>query len=107
MALDITENIYLVWIAADKNDRYLDNLCRSWEDVLDDFVYIPVNAEPGISPADIEQIITNQVNIELGKLAEHDFYIAGNESLMDSCRKVLIAKGLPVEQLALDSLAHD
>ncbi len=107
MALDIAENICLVWIAADKNDRYLDNLCRSWEDALDDFVYIPIDAESGISPADIEQIITGQIDTEPGKLAEHDFYIAGNESLMDSCRKVLIAKGLPVEQLALDSLAHN
>jgi hypothetical protein len=37
-----------------------------------------------------------------GKLADHDFYIVGNGSLLDACKKILTAKDLPVEQLVWD-----
>ena len=102
MALDEATAIHLVWIATSKEDRYLDNLCRSWDDALDDFDYIPVDADSS-DTVDMEQIITERMNIEL---AEHDFYIAGNQALLDACRKMLVDKGLPVEQLALDQIEH-
>ncbi len=107
MALDVAENIHLVWIAANKKDRFLDNLCRSWQDALDNFHYIPVDADLTDDTLDKKQLIINQVHIELDDLADYDFYISGNKALLDSCKETLINNGLPPEQLTSDLIEHD
>jgi len=66
-----------------------------------------LEAGDGVSEADMECLIINHVAIEPEKLADHDFYIAGNEALLDACRRVLINRGLPAEQLILDRLIHN
>ena len=104
MALDITEAIHLVWIAASKKDRYLDNLCRSWEDALDNFNYVPVDARDGVIDADLSTI--KRWNIKPADLVNHDFYIAGNQRLLDSCEQTLINCGLPKGQLTMDTIKH-
>jgi CDP-4-dehydro-6-deoxyglucose reductase len=106
MALEIAESIHLVWVAADREDRYLDNLCRSWADALDEFYYIPVDANVRDGVSDISHEIIEQLNIAPENLAEHDFYIAGNESLSDYCRQTLINHGVLPEQLRLDQIVH-
>jgi CDP-4-dehydro-6-deoxyglucose reductase len=106
MALEFPGTIHLVWIADSQQDRYLDNLCRSWEDALDNFSYIPVDADLRDGTFDAEPII-GLLNIQPEKLAGYDFYIAGNASLMGSCKKTLINKGLPTEQVLLDQIEHD
>lgn len=107
MALDVAENIHLVWIAANKKDRFLDNLCRSWEDALDNFHYTPVDADLTDSSLDKKQLIVNHINIELDDLADYDFYISGNKPLLDSCKETLINNGLPPDQLSSDLIEHD
>jgi len=104
MALDVTEEIHLLWIAADKKDRYLDNLCRSWEDALDNFTYIPVDAPEGV--ADTDRSAIGQLNIKPADLVGHDFYIAGNQELLNSCEQTLASNGLPAEQLTMDTIIH-
>ena len=37
--------IYLYWLACGTEGLYLDNLCRSWDDALDELHYIPLNME--------------------------------------------------------------
>ena len=105
MALDVTEAIHLVWITGNKKDRYLDNLCRSWEDALDNFNYVPVDADPGAGVVDTGSTF-ELLNIKPNDLADHDFYIAGNNLLVDCYSRVLINSGLPAEQLRLDPLEH-
>jgi len=105
MALDVTGDIHLAWIARNKNDRFLDNLCRSWNDAMDDFNYVPIDADLSDSAIDAESIF-EKLNIKPGNLADFDFYIAGNSLLSDSCKKYLISNGLPVEQLRIDQLIH-
>lgn len=107
MALDVAENIHFVWIAASKKDRFLDNLCRSWEDALDNFHYTPVDADLTDDSLDKKQLIVNHINIELDDLADYDFYISGNRALLDSCRNTLTKNGLPPEQLSSDLIEHD
>jgi len=107
MSLDITESINVVWIAESISDRYLDNLCRSWEDALDDFNYIPVDTDTNDGAVDIEQIITKKLNIESYNLAAYDFYIAGTKRQLDYCRDTFIGIGLPAEQLTLDQIEHN
>ena len=106
MSLELTESIRLVWIAANKDDRYLDNLCRSWEDALDDFEYLPIDTGSNNGGVDMEQLITRQLNIEPCDLIDYDFYVAGTKSLLDSCRNTLNRYALPAEQLTIDQKEH-
>ncbi len=107
MALELAESIHLVWVAKNKQDRYLDNLCRSWRDALDNFFYIPLDADLEKDAGDISQEIIQHLNIEPDKLADHDCYIAGNELFTNPCKMTMISNGLPREQLKTDQITHD
>jgi len=106
MALEVAESIHFLWITADKKDRYLDNLCRSWNDALDDFSYIPVNFETSGTVRNIYSFIFNVLNDIPNNLNNYDLYIAGNQSLVNFCNKTLLETGLPVAQLTVDSITH-
>ncbi|MFV1984269.1 MAG: 2Fe-2S iron-sulfur cluster-binding protein [Thiohalomonadales bacterium] len=45
ISLDYQENIYLYFFTTQKKQHYYHNLCRSWEDALDNFTYIPIVVE--------------------------------------------------------------
>ena len=107
MSLEVAETIHLVWIAANGEDRYLDNLCRSWADALDDFYYIPVDIDESAESQDINQEIITRLNIDPANLLEHDFYIAGNQVLHDGLTRTLDGLGLPANQRNMDCLIHN
>jgi CDP-4-dehydro-6-deoxyglucose reductase len=61
MALDIAETIDLFWITTPDNSHYLGNLCRSWDDALDNFSYTPLKASAtqpveALMPAILERL---------------------------------------------------
>jgi len=105
MALEVAETIHLLWFAENRQDRFLDNLCRSWADALDDFYYIPLDANLDNAENDIERAI-GQLDIYQQSHAGYDFYIAGNQALLDLSSKALNGRGVPSTQLNLDSLLH-
>ncbi|NOR19736.1 MAG: 2Fe-2S iron-sulfur cluster binding domain-containing protein [Xanthomonadales bacterium] len=107
MALEVAETMHLIWVARDRQDRYLDNLCRSWSDALDDFYYLPVDAGLKMNVDDVCREIIEQLNVEPGKLAGYDCYIAGEELFTNTCKKTLISSGLPIEQLKVNQIATD
>jgi CDP-4-dehydro-6-deoxyglucose reductase len=107
MALDMTQAIDLVWIAKNPRDRYLDNLCRSWGDALSGFKYTPVDATQKSAPKEIVRWLADQLKQAPGKLVESDFYIAGNEEILGSCRSYLSSQKVPAGQLVLNSLIHE
>ena len=99
MALDTAEHMHLYWLAARKEGHYLDNLCRSWADALDDFDYTPL-VVPIRSEA-CEQIVTHILNNHSG-LGEHDVYVAGPETLTNEAEYLLLDQGLPSSQLFIE-----
>jgi len=106
MALEIAESMHLIWITADKKDRYLDNLCRSWNDALEDFNYFPVDIDTHINSINNIHII-NILSCIHDNIDNYDFYIAGNSSLIKYSNKNLLESGLPASQLVLDSITHE
>ena len=102
MALDEAETMHLVWLARNNEDRYQDNLCRSWEDALDDFVYVPVDTDIPASDVFDAEAMLRQLNIQPGKLADYDFYISGNRQLIDSCEMTLAQHSVSGEQIKHD-----
>jgi len=103
MALEVAESMQLIWITADKRDRYLDNLCRSWNDALDDFYYVPVDFETSDITTEINHFIISVLSHLPNNIDNYDFYISGNQLLVDSCNTTLLENGLPATQLTLDS----
>lgn len=98
MALDIAERISLYWISTPENSHYLGNLCRSWDDALDNFSYTAMQATEGRS---VEQLLPDIIN-DLGDVASLDFYVCLPAPLLESAETLLLDSGVPASQLRLE-----
>ncbi|MCF6258013.1 MAG: 2Fe-2S iron-sulfur cluster-binding protein [Gammaproteobacteria bacterium] len=94
MALETASTMSLFWVADKKEDLYMNNLCRSWEDALDNFNYHPV-----IDTDAVEYLLEKHGNLETV-----DVYIAGSETLTHCASEKLLAAGLPDAQLTLSTI---
>ena len=104
MALDVAETINFVWITAKDEDRYLDNLCRSWSDALDNFTYTTILANLDTTDA---KTAVNMIIENIDELDQQDIYVAGNNTLLEECKTALIQKQFNPNQLKLDLIKHD
>jgi len=48
-AQDKERSIYLYWLACGAEGLYLDNLCKSWDDALDEMHYIPLHMSRNVN----------------------------------------------------------
>jgi len=101
MALDVAESLHLVWVASDSNGHYLDNLCRSWSDALDDFRYTSLAAKGALAD---DEAVLRQVLQDHPRLVECDVYIAGPAPWAGAAEFQLLERGLPREQLFVSAL---
>jgi CDP-4-dehydro-6-deoxyglucose reductase len=93
MALDTAETIDLCW-SAGAGGHYLDNLCRSWGDALDNFRYFPVAA-----PEALWRVLGDHP-----RLADCDVYVAGPAPWVHDVEFRLLEQGLPRAQLAASTV---
>lgn len=93
MALDAAESLQLYWITAGKGGHYLDNLCRSWNDALDNFRYVPLE-DAGMGP----------LLKDHPRLGECDVYVAGPAPAVHAAESTLLEHGVPRAQLRLSAL---
>jgi CDP-4-dehydro-6-deoxyglucose reductase len=100
MALDTAEHIHLCWITTQGNSHYAGNLCRAWEDALDNFHYtaLEADAETAVAGVLLEYLQT------LGDPGQFDFYACLPESLLETAEAVLTGNGVPPAQLRLEPL---
>ena len=105
MALEAAETLQLYWLASATGGHYLDNLCRSWSDALDDFRYTPLTAEDALPPETAVQIVLERLLQDHRDLAGHDVYVAASEQLANAAEYMLLGHGLPRSQLFVDRLA--
>jgi len=94
MAIDENASMHLYWIIDKEEDLYLNNLCRSWNDALDDFHYHPTIGKDISQTIDVEQI----------NLTECDVYVAGTEVQISKAKEWLYHHGLDKGQLFTNSL---
>ncbi len=104
MALDTAETLHLCWIASDRHGLYLDNLCRSWSDALDNFRYTPLTAKDALSDEDILRGLLQPLLQEQPRLADCAVYLAGPGSWASAAEFQLLEYGLPRAQLLVDTL---
>lgn len=95
MALDVAERIILYWITTPDNSHYLDNLCRSWDDALDNFSYTPMQAT---GPLSVEALLPDILK-GLDDVTSLDYYVCMPAPLLDSTERLLLEGGVPAAQL--------
>lgn len=97
MALEIPAGMDLFWVVERKQDLYLHNLCRAWDDALEDFHYHPVITEDGAEGGagdGVEQLLGQPTTLDAA-----DVYIAGPGQRVEQATNRLLAAGLPRAQL--------
>jgi len=105
MALDASESLHLYWIAGGENGHYLDNLCRSWNDALDNFHYVPLNAAGSAAPDLRDESVLRPLLRSHARLHDSDVYVAGPAQAVHAAELALLEHGLPRAQLRLSTPA--
>jgi len=100
MALDTAEHINLCWITTPGNSHYAGNLCRAWEDALDNFHYTALNAEAGSAVAGMLADYLQTI----AEPEQFDCYACLPEPLLEAAETVLNDGGVPAAQLQLEPL---
>ena len=100
MALDTAEHIHLCWITTPGNSHYAGNLCRAWEDALDNFHYTALEADAEAAPADM---LADYLKTT-GDPVQFDFYVCLPEPLLEAAGNALTGNGVPPAQLRLEPL---
>lgn len=98
MALDIAEQLHLFWITTPGNRHYEGNLCRSWDDALDNFHYRALAATDKIT---VEQLLAAVIG-DLDDIAGLDFYACMPAPLLDPLREKLLHQGVLPGQVRLE-----
>ena len=104
MSLEQAESIHLYWMATKVENHYLDNLCRSWHDALDNFTYTRIMCE---AKTDIvaESLIKHLHN-EHSHLMNFDLYIAAPGHLNHLLKPLLISHGVKSQNMHFESTFH-
>ena len=95
MAIDESANMHLYWVVDKKEDLYLNNLCRSWDDALDNFHYHPI-----LNMGPVKLILESHANLN-----DCDVYLAGKKEQALEIEKELLEKGLPEKQITTNNLS--
>ena len=104
--------IFLYWITCGAEDPYLHNLCRAWEDALDEFHYFPLSI-----PRTYEEILDqydrqrktierqlSEVVDQHPDLSAFDLYIAAPEPFIESAQKLFLHAGLDPARFSVEIL---
>ena len=96
MSLDIAEEIKLIWIADNTDAFYLNNLCRAWQDALDNFKLHK------ITMAERDKLEA-QLKSWLGEKAQNfDYYVCASEPLNEQIGSVLERLDVPADNCVFE-----
>jgi CDP-4-dehydro-6-deoxyglucose reductase, E3 len=113
-ALEAGQPIHLYWMAREADRHYLQNLCRSWVDAMDNFKYTPLQGAPvtGVSSWEDSEVQGFEVHdmdrmgaaiiADYPDLSGFDVYLTAPDSGMDKIVQILGRHGLPQTQLHQD-----
>jgi len=104
MALDSAESLHLYWVAASAGGHYLDNLCRSWSDALDNFRYDAIAAERAAPEEQAMQAALRRIVQDHPRLGDCDVYVAAPAPWANAAEFQLLEHGLPRTQLTVSPL---
>lgn len=103
MALDTAERIYIYWITTPGNSHYLGNLCRSWDDALDNVSYTAMKADENTTVEDLLPEIIDG----LPDITNLDYYACMPSPLLDVIERTLKDAGVPDRQVHTEPVRKD
>ena len=99
--------IYLYWLACGAEGLYLDNLCRSWDDALDELHYLPLHMQ-----RDINEILDSEyegmchIEDKFSSSLRHiehvphaEVYLVSPEPVAKLVEQLLVAKGFDAARI--------
>lgn len=115
-ALETEQSIHLYWMVRQPGSHYLQNLCRSWLDVMDNFRYTPLfgdsKAEGGSCESSLDvkldvldmESMGRVITTDYPDLSVFDVYLTAPDSGLDRIMQILQMHGLPEGQLHVDMM---
>ena len=100
LSLNTAQQVHLYWIITDDNTPYLGNLCRSWQDALEDFHYHPIELASGRL---MEEVLPDII-ASVGEVADHDYYACLPGALLETTETFLLENGVPAKQLRMEPI---
>lgn len=104
ISLDKAETIHLYWLTTKVENHYLNNLCRSWNDALDNFTYTPIVSEAKTDK--VAESLIEHLSNEHSHLLNFDLYIAAPGHLNQQLKPLLIDQGIKSQNLHFESVFH-
>lgn len=105
-AQDSERVIYLFWLACGAEGLYLNNLCRSWADALDQLHYFPIHLSKAVNEildsqyegmATIEEELSSALQ-NIDHLIDADIYNVSPEPVAKLVKQLLMQKGFTEHQ---------
>jgi CDP-4-dehydro-6-deoxyglucose reductase, E3 len=87
----------LVWVAGGSVGHYEDNLCRAWDDALDNFHYRPERVGSASDAEAWTAVIAGAI-ARLDDPRGRDYYVAGPEHFIGAAGTVLSRLGVAAGQ---------
>ena len=91
--LDLRQPVRLIWMAPVSQGHYLENYCRAWEDVLDDYRFISVTIEGNELQREERALLRHAIEEQLEGIHGIDAYIAGTQQFREVAREHLLTLG--------------
>lgn len=104
MSLDHADSIHLYWMTTRVENHYLDNLCRSWNDALDNFTYTHIVTEPKTGV--VAESLMKHLHDDHSHLLNFDLYISAPGHLNHLLKPLLISHGVKTQNLHFESTFH-
>ena len=105
LSLESAEYIHFYWINTQTDEPYLHNVCRAWNDALDNFEYTAINIGHLSNNQDPNQDVFSACLSNLIKnhadLANVDVYASIPHDLIDYANNFFMAQGMDDEQIQL------
>lgn len=111
-AQDSEQLIYLYWLACGEEGLYLNNLCRSWDDALDQMHYIPIYLSRGVNEifdtqyegmTTIEEKFSTALR-HIEHLQDASVYIVSPEPVANLVQQLLMQKGFQQQQIRHENI---
>lgn len=99
MARESAEDMILVWGATAADGHYMANLCRAWDDALENFHYLPVSLVDADSEIVAAEALVNELLKAYPKSRQLDLYLAGPEAYIAPAMERLLAAGFNKSRL--------
>ncbi len=97
--LDLRQPVRLIWLVSEAEGHYIENHCRAWAEVLDDYRFIPLTMpddEPGKEDA---AQIRKTIDTQLQGLDAADAYVAGSKLFREVVREHLMTREVEPERI--------